>query len=78
MHVCQRVALIGERLERVESFSVHSSQNQSKHACASRGKKGALEFVEEGSLQRQAEIMRLKQKYGEFQGEISMRTSGWR
>jgi hypothetical protein len=27
---------------------------------------GALEFVEEGSLQ--AEIMRLKQKYGEFQG----------
>jgi hypothetical protein len=30
-----------------------------------RGKKGALEFVEEGSLQRQAEIMRLKQKYGE-------------
>jgi len=31
-----------------------------------RGRKGALEFVEEGSLQRQAEIMRLKQKYGEI------------
>lgn len=31
-----------------------------------RGRKGALEFVEEGSLQRQAEIMRLKQKYGEL------------
>lgn len=30
-----------------------------------RGRKSALEFVEEGSLQRQAEIMRLKQKYGE-------------
>lgn len=33
-----------------------------------RGRKGALEFVEEGSLQRQAEIMRLKQKYGETMG----------
>lgn len=36
-----------------------------------RGKKGALEFVEEGSLQRQAEIMRLKQKYGECWGHVN-------
>ncbi|KAF6262765.1 pre-mRNA processing factor 3-domain-containing protein [Scenedesmus sp. NREL 46B-D3] len=36
-----------------------------KDAAAHRRRRGALEFVEEGSMARQAEIMRLKQKYGE-------------
>jgi hypothetical protein len=29
-----------------------------------RRRRGALQFIEEGSFARQAEIMRLKQKYG--------------
>jgi hypothetical protein len=48
-----------------------------KDAAAHRRRRGALEFVEEGSMARQAEIMRLKQKYGEQTDAIAMPTS-WR
>eukprot|EP00879_Flechtneria_rotunda_P022534 GHRR01023790.1.p1 GENE.GHRR01023790.1~~GHRR01023790.1.p1 ORF type:complete len:266 (+),score=103.63 GHRR01023790.1:457-1254(+) len=37
---------------------------RSTAVAAARRRRGALEFVEEGTFQRQAELMRLKQKYG--------------
>eukprot|EP00882_Tetradesmus_deserticola_P011432 GHRQ01012095.1.p1 GENE.GHRQ01012095.1~~GHRQ01012095.1.p1 ORF type:complete len:274 (+),score=92.49 GHRQ01012095.1:224-1045(+) len=50
---------------RDEDFIDTSMARPGKDAAAHRRRRGALEFVEEGSMARQAEIMRLKQKYGE-------------
>jgi hypothetical protein len=50
---------------RDEDFIDTSMARPGKHVAAHRRRRGALEFVEEGSMARQAEIMRLKQKYGE-------------
>jgi hypothetical protein len=53
---------------RDEDFIDTSMARPGKDAAAHRRRRGALEFVEEGSMARQAEIMRLKQKYGEQAG----------
>ncbi|WIA18603.1 hypothetical protein OEZ85_010043 [Tetradesmus obliquus] len=50
---------------RDEDFIDTSMARPGKDVAAHRRRRGALEFVEEGSMARQAEIMRLKQKYGE-------------
>ena len=55
---------------RDEDFIDTSMARPGKDVAAHRRRRGALEFVEEGSMARQAEIMRLKQKYGKTYGAL--------